>query len=109
MTGQTHQGLLAGFTQNRGLTGLNGNAVEQKASHRLDDPAFTEEKVSNYVDYGNGLFSCDISFVKHMYLIYEYMHVTDVTNSTFYFMYLQDSNEEDGRWVIVDIQEIIGE
>lgn len=87
----------------------HGIDITYTAYHRLDDPAFTEEKVSNYVDYGNGLFSCDISFVKHMYLIYEYMHVTDVTNSTFYFMYLQDSNEEDGRWVIVDIQEIIGE
>lgn len=87
----------------------HGIDITYTAYHRLDDPAFTEEKVSNYVDYGNGLFSCDISFVKHMYLIYEYMTVTDVTNSTFYFMYLEDTDAEKGRWVIVDIQEIIEE
>lgn len=86
-----------------------GIDITYTAYHRLDDPAFTEEFVTNYVDYGNGLFSCDISFVKHMYLIYDYMHVTDVTNSTFYFTYLQNQDETEGIWVIVDIQEIIGE
>ena len=44
-----------------------------------------------------------------MYLTGSKMHVTDVTNSTFYFMYLQNANKTDGRWVIVDIQKIIEE
>ena len=86
-----------------------GIDITYTADHILEDPPFTEEKVSNYVDYGNNLFSCDISFVKHMYLTGRKMQVTDVTNSTFYFMYLQNSDETDGHWVIVDIQEIIGE
>lgn len=87
----------------------NGIDITYTAYHVLGNPPFTEEKVSNYVEYGNGLFSCDISFVKHMYLTYDYMHVTDVTNSTFYFMYLRDEDEAEGYWVVVDIQEIIGE
>ena len=86
-----------------------GIDITYTANHVLDDPPFTEEKISNYVDYGNGLFSCDISFVKHMYLTGSKMHVTDVTNSTFYFMYLQNADKTDGRWVIVDIQKIIEE
>ena len=86
-----------------------GIDITYTADHVLENPPFTEEKISNYVDYGNGLFSCDIYFVKHMYLTKKYMHVTDVTNSTFYFMYLQNEDKTDGRWVIVDIQEIIAE
>ncbi len=86
-----------------------GIDITYTANHILDNPPFTEEQVTNYVDYGNGLFSCDISFVKHMYLTSQKMHVTDVTNSTFYFMYLQNPDKTDGRWVIVDIQKIIEE
>ncbi|MGN0507266.1 MAG: hypothetical protein ACI4FZ_11950 [Lachnospiraceae bacterium] len=79
------------------------------SSHVLDHPPFSEEKVTNYISYGDHLFSCDISFLKHMDLVSRNMKVTDEMNSTFYFMYYDET--EDGKdnphWVILDIQEIV--
>lgn len=81
------------------------------SSHVLDNPPFSGEQVTNYVDYGNHLFSCDISFLKHMDLQSRNMTVTDEMNSTFYFMYYDETEEGtgDAHWVIVDIQEILSE
>ena len=57
------------------------------------------------------MFSCDIYFIKHMYLTSYKMDVDDVMNSTFYFMNYDDT--EDGKdnphWVIIDIQENLSE
>ena len=36
------------------------------SAHRTSDNYFTDEKVFNFVQYSDELFSCDISFVKHM-------------------------------------------
>lgn len=75
-------------------------------SHVLKNPPFTEESVTNYVSYGDNLFSCDIYFVKHMEDAKDRNEgeIVDIMNSTFYFMY----HEEDG-WVILDIQENLSE
>lgn len=79
--------------------------------HTFKNPPFTEEKVSNFVSYGDTMFSCDIYFIKHMYLTSYKMDVDDVMNSTFYFMNYDDT--EDGKdnphWVIIDIQENLSE
>lgn len=81
------------------------------ADHVLDNPPFSDEKVTNYVSYGEHLFSCDISFVKHMDLASRNMKVTDEMNSRFYFMYYDetDDGKDNPRWVILDIQEILSE
>ena len=39
MTGQTNQGFHAGLSQNGGFAGFDGNAMEQQAAHRFDNPA----------------------------------------------------------------------
>lgn len=79
--------------------------------HVLENPPFTEEKVTNYISYGDNVFSCDVSFVKHMYLTEKRMQVTDEMNSTFYFMYYDETDDgiDNAHWVILDIQEIVAE
>ena len=81
------------------------------SSHVLDNPPFSEEKVTNYKSYGDNVFSCDISFLKHMDLASRNMKVIDEMNSTFYFMYYDETKDgvDNPRWVILDIQEIITE
>ena len=81
------------------------------ATHVLENPPFTEEKVTNYISYGDNVFSCDVSFVKHMYLTEKRMQVTDEMNSTFYFMYYDETDDgiDNAHWVILDIQEIVAE
>lgn len=79
--------------------------------HTYKNPPFTEENVSNFVSYGDNIFSCDIYFVKHMHLTSYNMDVDDILNSTFYFMNYDET--EDGKdnphWVIIDIQENLSE
>lgn len=75
------------------------------SAHRTEDNYFTDENVTNYIKYSNDLFSCDISFVKHMYLYKKNKYVEDETNSTFYF--LRQGEGDTAHWVILDIQEVI--
>ena len=84
--------------------------IKYTASHVLDDPPFTQERVTNFVRYTENLFSCDIHFMKHMDLTSRKLKVTDETNSTFYFLYCsEETDENSGRWCLLDIQEIIAE
>ena len=39
MAGQTHDGLAAAFAQNGWLSGLDGDAMEQKAAQRINNAA----------------------------------------------------------------------
>ena len=81
--------------------------------HLINDPPYTEESVTNFISYGENLFSCDIHFIKHMYAKRDTSKkdVTDTTNSTFYFLKYDETDDgvDNGRWVILDIQEIISE
>ena len=82
-------------------------------SHVLKNPPFTEERVSNFVSYGENLFSCDIYFIKHMDDLQDRNEgeIEDVMNSTFYFMKYDATKDgvDNPRWVILDIREILSE
>lgn len=82
-------------------------------AHVLKNPPFTEERVSNFVSYGENLFSCDVYFVKHMEDLKDRNEgeIEDVMNSTFYFMYYDETDDgvDNPRWVILDIREILSE
>lgn len=69
--------------------------------HRLDNPPFSEESVSNYIKYNTECFSVDVKLTKVMHLN-SGDDVTDTMNCRFYYIY------RDG-WYVADIQEIIGE
>lgn len=90
----------------RWVTGID---ITFLSRHVLETPPFSEEKISNFVSYSDTLFSCDISFLKHMYLDTKDMHVIDETNSTFYFLYCEAANQEPAHWVLIDIQEIVAD
>ena len=92
----------------------NGIDITFMFSHSFDNPPYTEEQVSNYVSYGDNLFSCDVHFVKHMKDSKDRSgdeKITDIMNSTFYFMNYDetDDGKDNPRWVILDIQEILSE
>ena len=81
--------------------------------HVLENPPYTEEKVSNFVSYGENMFSCDVHFIKHMKDKKDRTEeeITDIMNSTFYFLFYDETNDEveNPRWVVLDIQEIVSE
>ena len=80
-------------------------------SHVLKNPPFTDEKVSNFVSYGENLFSCDIYFIKHMEDLQDRSdeEIKDVMNSTFYFMNYDETKDgvDNPHWVILDITEVL--
>lgn len=82
-----------------------GIDITLTSDHKTENNYFENENITNVIIYGDNVFSCDISFVKYMYLHRKKMWVDDPTNSTFYF--LKQGEGEDAHWVIVDIQEII--
>lgn len=84
-----------------------GIDITMTSAHNTEDNYFTDEKITNFIQYGDNMFSCDISFVKYMYLYKKKLWVDDPTNSTFYF--LNQGTAENAQWVIVDIQEIIAD
>ncbi len=93
------------YLYNTAYKWATGIDITFTSDHYTKDNYFTEEKVSNFISYSDTLFSCDISFVKHMYLYRSKKWVEDSMNSTFYFMKTKENDKS--SWVIVDIQEII--
>jgi len=79
--------------------------------HVLKNPPFTDEKVTNFISYGDNMFSCDIYFVKHMEDLKDRNEgeIEDVMNSTFYFMNYDETEDgvDNPHWVILDITEIL--
>lgn len=82
-----------------------GIDITMTSAHNTEDNYFENERITNFVKYGDTMFSCDISFVKYMYLYKRNLWVDDPTNSRFFF--LKQGEGENAQWVIVDIQEII--
>jgi hypothetical protein len=70
------------------------------SSHVLNDPAFTEESVTNFKQITEDCFSVDISFVKHM-ILRNGLKVDDPMNDRFYFV-----NGRDG-WKLAGMKEIV--
>jgi hypothetical protein len=81
--------------------------------HVLKNPPFTDEKVTNFISYGDNMFSCDIYFVKHMKDLKDRNEgeIEDVMNSTFYFMNYDETADgvDNPHWVILDITEILSD
>ncbi len=68
--------------------------------HRLDNPPFSEESVSNYIKYSDNCFSVDVKLTKMMHLN-SGDDVADTMNCRFYYV-------NNGGWYVADIEEIIG-
>ena len=85
----------------------NSVDINLTSSHRLLDPAFTDEMVTNFTWITDDCFSVDVSFVKHMILSTK-KKVDDSMNDRFYYKkYATDGAEESWEWKIVGMKEIV--
>lgn len=86
-----------------------GVDIRFTSQHTLLNPAFTEEKVGNFMWLAENCFSVDISFVKHMQLRTG-KKVDDAMNDRFYFVKYDDTDDgvENPAWKIASMKEIVG-
>lgn len=105
-------GATASITCIRHLFPEGSDYLEMAEHYRLHDmwmysshtaPVFEEEKVENYVRYSEDFFSCEVSFVKKMYLPKTNQHQQDQVHTRFYYV------KVDGNWVIADMRQILEE
>lgn len=75
------------------------------SAHTLKDPAFTDIVVDDYVRYSDNCFSCHIFFNKNLTLTRTGEDRVDTTDSTFIFVYYDDSDDgvDNPHWAIVDM------
>lgn len=74
------------------------------SSHTLE--GFREERVSNYVRYGEDCFSCEVYFEKDMRLTKGGGKRVDVFHNRMYFVYLEEAAAGPG-WYLADMQAVI--
>ena len=68
------------------------------SSHTLKNPAFTNERVENFVFYSKDAFSCEVYLEKHMVVKGE--EQTDIMHDTLSFI------KENGEWKLMNIKGI---
>ncbi len=71
------------------------------SNHILLDPAFTENKVSNFTWITEDSFSVQVSFVKHMKLTRTGQFKDDAMNDRFYFV------RSNGKWLLAALKEVV--
>ncbi len=77
------------------------------SGHVLND--FKEERVSDYIKYGENCFSCEVYFEKNMTLL-KGGRRTDVFYNRMFFVYLEDpAVVEKPGWYLADMQAVIGD
>ncbi len=74
------------------------------SDHTVSNPAVSDLKLSNYTEYNDKAFSCSVYFVKNMRLTKTGAKATSVMDSTFYFVYYDDTDDgvDNPRWAAVD-------
>ena len=75
--------------------------------HTLKNPAFTNEKISNFTIYNNKAFSCEVYLDKNM-RIANGNDLVDKMNERMYFAYYDDTNDgtNNPSWKLVNMQSI---
>ena len=71
------------------------------SNHSLLDPAFTENKVQNFVWITDDCFSVEVSFVKHMLLTRTGEQRDDAMNDRFYYV------KSNGKWLLASMKEVV--
>lgn len=88
-----------------------GPDIKFTSPHTLD--SFTNERVSNFIQYSDTCFSCEVYFEKNMSLIFEDRFAgfrIDVFHSKMYFLYTDDTpdnGEDDPHWAIAVMHDVI--
>ena len=75
------------------------------SDHSCLDPKFSDIVVDQYVKYTDTCFSCHISFNKNMYLRRTKVNSVETVDSTFFYVYYDDSDdgEDNPHWAMVDM------
>lgn len=90
----------------------NGPDIGLVSDHTIANPGYTDLKIDNYIEYSDNSFSCHVYFKKHMNLTRAHNKLrTETVDSTFYFVYIDDTTEETGNednidnphWCMVDM------
>ncbi|MDO5564342.1 MAG: hypothetical protein Q4F88_03850 [Eubacteriales bacterium] len=71
--------------------------------HKLEDPPFINEKVSNFEIYNEEAFSCEIYFEKPIHINTEWSTKVDIFHERMYFYYFKDLQS----WRLVSMQAIV--
>lgn len=89
---------------------VTGIDITFTSSHEIT--AFANESISNFAQYSDNCFSCDVYFEKQMALYSGGAYVgstTDVFNSTMYFVYYDDTPDngtDDPHWAIAAMRDV---
>ena len=96
------------YQYKKALQYATGIDITFTSPHTLRDPAFTENKVTNFTWIADNCFSVDVSFVKHMLLV-NGKKVDDAMNHRIYFVKYDDSDDGNYNptWKIASMKEII--
>ncbi len=95
---------------NYALEWATGIDITFTSTHTIT--GFTNESVSNFVQYSDNCFSCDVYLEKQMDLYASGAYVgstTDVFNSTMYFVYYDDTHDngiDDPHWAIAAMRDV---
>ncbi len=90
---------------------VTGVDITFVAGHTIT--GFENQKISNFTQYNDKCFSCEVYFEKNMNLFSEERFVgttTDVFNSVMYFVYIDDTpdnGKDDPHWAIAAMHEIV--
>lgn len=78
------------------------------SSHTLQNPTFTNEKISNFEIYSENAFSCEVYLEKNMRLKSSGRKIKDTMNEKMYFAYYDET--QDGKnnptWKLVNMQSV---
>lgn len=85
-----------------------GADITYTSEHRLGNPPFTDDLVTNFQWISGNSFSVDISFVKHMILTVG-TRVDDPMNDRFYFVKVDttDDGKDNPTWKMISMKEIV--
>lgn len=78
------------------------------SSHTLLNPAFTDEKISNFEIYSENAFSCEVYLQKNLKLKSGGKIIEDKMNERMYFAYYDetDDGKDNPTWKLVNMQSV---
>jgi len=78
------------------------------SSHRLANPTFNNEELSNFEIYSNKAFSCEVYLQKNLVLTSGGKKIEDKMNERMYFAYYDDTNDgkDNPEWKLVNMQSV---
>lgn len=100
--------LIAGsYYYNMGYEFATGVDITFMSPHTLKDPAITDVAVTDYIRYSDTCFACHVQFNVNMTLTVTGQDAVNAMDSTFLFIYYDDSDDgvDNPHWGMIDMIE----